>query len=139
MVKAREVIVNDRMQKNYVYYLVAPVGKGFPPDFLPELTPKQMLGMGIFGGKYMTDCRDEFPKEWFAHARLSPEWYDPKMNFYGVRASQPLAVWRKRAGYTTKIPGVGFSGTAGISWAVDVQTTSARSEDGRPSNGIVPS
>lgn len=96
MVKAREVIVNDRMQKNYVYYLVAPVGKGFPPDFLPELTPKQMLGMGIFGGKYMTDCRDEFPKEWFAHARLSPERYDPKMNFYGVRASQPLAVWRKK-------------------------------------------
>jgi hypothetical protein len=94
--KARKVIVNDRMQKGYVYYLVEPVGKNFHPDFSPELTPKQMLAMGVFGGKYMTDCRDEFPNEWFVHAKLSPEQYDPKTNFYGVRASQPLSMWRYR-------------------------------------------
>ena len=94
--KARKVVVNDRMQKKYVYFLVEPVGKNFDPDFLPELTPKQMLEMGVFGGKYMTDCRDEFPKEWFVRARLSPGRHDPKLNFYGVSASQPLSVWRAK-------------------------------------------
>lgn len=51
----RKVIVNDLMQKNYIYYLIEPMGKNFGPGFSPELTPKQMLEMGIFGGKYMTD------------------------------------------------------------------------------------
>jgi len=84
------------MQKQYVYYLVEPAGKNFHPDFSPELTPKQMLAMGVFGGKYMTDCREEFPKEWFVHAKLSPEQHEPKTNFYGVRASQPLSMWRSK-------------------------------------------
>jgi hypothetical protein len=94
--KPRKVVVNDRMQKNYVYYLVEPIGNNFHPDFKPELTPKQMLKMGVFGGKYMTDCRDEFPSEWFARAKLSPDRYNSKLNFYGVNASQPLSVWRAK-------------------------------------------
>jgi len=92
----RKVVVNDRMQKNYEYYRVEPAGKNFHPDFLPELTPKQMLEMGVFGGKYMTDCRDEFPKNWFAHAKLCPERRDPKMNYFGVNASQSLSTWREK-------------------------------------------
>ena len=92
----RKVIVNDRMQQEYVYYLVEPAGKNFHPGFSPELTPKQMLEMGVFGGKYMTDCRDEYPRDWFAHARLCSERHDPKMNYYGVNASQSLAVWREK-------------------------------------------
>jgi hypothetical protein len=94
--KTRKVVVNDRMQKRYVYYLVEPIGKNFHPGFSPELTPKQMLAMGVFGGKYMTDCRGEFPNEWFVHAKLSPEQHDPKVNFYSVRASQPLSMWRSK-------------------------------------------
>jgi hypothetical protein len=94
--KAQRVVVTDRMQKKYVYYRVEPVGKSFHPDFAPDLTPKQMLALGVFGGKYMTDCRREFPEDWFAHAKLSSEKHDPKMNFYGVNASQPLSVWRAK-------------------------------------------
>ncbi len=60
-VKMKEVIVNDRMQQGYSYLLTEPGGRNFHSDFDPELTPKEMLAMGIFGGKYMTDCRDEFP------------------------------------------------------------------------------
>lgn len=89
----RKVIVNDLMQKGYEYELIAPIGKDFDPEFKPDLTPKEMLTLGVFGGKYMTDCRDEFPADWFAEAKLSHEKHNPKLNFFGVNASQPLSVW----------------------------------------------
>ena len=92
----KKVTVNDRMQKNYSYYLTEPMGKNFHPDFKPELTPKQMMELGVFGGKYMTDCKKEFPKDWWVKAKLCSEFHDPKLNFFGVNASQPLSVWRKK-------------------------------------------
>lgn len=92
---ARTITVNDRMQRGYTYRLTEPAGRNFHPDFHPELTPAELLALGVFGGKYMTDCRDEFPASWFKRARLSPGRHDPTMNFFGVNASQPLAVWRK--------------------------------------------
>lgn len=84
------------MQKNYRYYLTKPVGKNFNPLFKPELSPKAMLALGIFGGKYMTDCGAEFPKSWYEKAKLCPERHDPSLNYFGVNASQPLSVWRKK-------------------------------------------
>jgi hypothetical protein len=90
------VVVCDTMQNDYKYELTEPEGKNFDPRFRPELTPKQMLALGIFGGKYMTDCRDEFPADWFTHAKLCHERHDPVLNFFGINASQPLAVWRKK-------------------------------------------
>jgi len=80
----------------YRYYLTEPAGKHFDHRFKPELTPREMLALGIFGGKYMTDCRKEFPASWFKKAKLSPKRYDPQLNFFGVRASQPLKVWRAK-------------------------------------------
>ena len=96
MMYRRKVIVNDIMQKNYVYYLTKPIGKNFHPKFLPELSPKQMLEMGVFGGKYMTDCGDEFPKDWFVNAKLCHERHDSKLNYFRINASQPLSVWRNK-------------------------------------------
>ena len=55
-----------------------------------------MLAMGVFGGKYMTDCADEFPKDWFASAKLSPLGHNTTLNYFGVDASQPLSVWRAK-------------------------------------------
>jgi hypothetical protein len=89
-------VVNDLMQRDYVYLLTEPMGENFSPEFHPELTPKQMLALGVFGGKYMTDCASEFPEDWFRRAKLNPERHDPKLNLFGVNASQPLAEWRKR-------------------------------------------
>lgn len=94
-VKRKKVVVNDRMQKGYAYYLTEPAGRNFDPEFKPELTPKAMLALGVFGGKYMTDCRKEFPASWFKKARLNPKEHDPSLNFFGVNASQPLSVWRR--------------------------------------------
>lgn len=93
--KPRWIEVSDKMQSNYAYLLTEPIGKNFHSDFRPELTPKQMLELGVFGGKYMTDCRDEFPEDWFAKAKLSSERHNPKLNCFGVNASQPLSVWKK--------------------------------------------
>ena len=92
----KKVVVNDLMQRGYRYTLTEPVGKNFDPEFKPELTPKQMLLLGVFGGKYMTDCKKEFPADWFTRAKLSPEKYDRKLNYFRVRASQPLAEWRRK-------------------------------------------
>ena len=84
------------MQKNYSYWRTKPVGKQFRPGFTPELTPSQMLALGVFGGKYMTDCRDEFPASWFRRAKLSADRPRPKLNYFGVSASQPIEVWREK-------------------------------------------
>jgi len=93
--KKKRVAVNDLMQQDYVYSLSQPVGRNFDPDFKPQLTPPEMLELGVFGGKYMTDCQREFPASWFKKAKLCHERHDPKLNYFGVNASQPLAVWRK--------------------------------------------
>jgi hypothetical protein len=92
---AQKVVVDDRMQRGYVYYRTARVGRDFAPQFRPQLTPRQMLELGVFGGKYMTDCRGEFPASWFARARLSPQRRDARLNCFGVNASQSLASWRR--------------------------------------------
>jgi len=94
--KPKKVTVNDLMQQGYIYYLTEPVGKNFHPDFRPGLSPAQMLKLGVFGGKYMTDCRGEFPAEWFAGAKLCHESHDPALNFFKVNASLPLSVWRAK-------------------------------------------
>ena len=84
------------MQKNYRYVLTEPEGKNFDKDFRPDLTPKQMLSLGVFGGKYMTDCQKEFPRDWWARAKLCHEFHDPKLNYFKTNASQPLSVWRDK-------------------------------------------
>jgi hypothetical protein len=96
MNQPRTVIVNDLMQTDYVYQLTEPLGENFHPAFRPQLTPRELLTLGVFGGKYMTDCRGEFPAEWFAGARLCHERHLPELNFFGVNASQPLQVWRQK-------------------------------------------
>jgi hypothetical protein len=91
----QKIIVNDKMQRGYVSYRTEPIGRHFASRFTPDLTPKQMLALGVFGGKYMTDCVAEFPASWFVGAKLSPGRRDPSLNCFGVNASQSLGVWRR--------------------------------------------
>jgi hypothetical protein len=92
----KRIVVNDRMQFGYVYLRTEPAGKNFDVEFRPEVTPKEMLELGVFGGKYLTDCQDEFPADWFRSARLSSTGADPELNLFGVIASQALSEWRKK-------------------------------------------
>lgn len=94
--KGKKVTVDNKMQKGYSYELVAEMGKDFDPEFKPDLTPKEMLELGVFGGKYMTDCIDEYPKDWFTNAKLCSLKHDAKLNFFKVNASQPLLVWQQK-------------------------------------------
>ena len=70
--------------------------KEFDPEFRPDLTPKQMLALGIFGGAYFANGSiKEFPKDWFANVKVA-EKPQPSLNYFGVNASQPLEVWQKK-------------------------------------------
>ena len=89
----KEVIVNDKMQQDYRYFLTEPIGENFYSEFRPQLTPFEMLSLGVFGGKYMTDCQNEFPSSWFKDAKLSERFKDPRLNFFEINASLPLSVW----------------------------------------------
>ena len=94
MPKAKTITVNDRMQRGYTYQLVAPAGKNFDPGFKPYYTPKEMLEMGVFEGKYMNDCKKEFPAAWFKKAKLSDR-PDPSVNYFRVKSRQSLQIWRE--------------------------------------------
>lgn len=97
--KSISIIVNDKMQKDYRYLLTQPEGENFDPNFEPELTPKQMLELGVYGGRYMRDCIAEFPKGWFSKAKFHPSGlpgHDKNLNYFKVDASQPLAVWKQK-------------------------------------------
>ena len=87
------------MQHGYTYECTEPVGKNFDPEFNPDLTPKEMLAMGIFGGIYMRDCVDEFPADWFTHAKFAPAGVHKQiaeLNYFKVLASQSLTEWIRK-------------------------------------------
>lgn len=81
------------------------------PDFRPNLTPKEVLHRGSFGGTYFRniqsgvlgkkikgkDAIDELPKDWFKGLNLKrqvcSQIYDPTVNKYGVRCGGGLDMW----------------------------------------------
>ena len=89
------IFVQDKMQANYSYELVSAAGKGFADDFKPAFTPKEMLEMGVFEGKYCNDCVNEFPSSWYRNAKIS-DTPDLRLNYFGIKSRQPLSVWRDK-------------------------------------------
>ena len=80
----KKIIASNRFQKNYIYYLTQSIGSHFHPNFKPEMTPKQMLEIGIFDGMYtsVTHDRGEFPKSWYTKAKIAGAKPDPQLNFF---------------------------------------------------------
>lgn len=93
--KGVRINVFNKMESGYSYVLSENPGKNLGADF--ELTPAEMLSLGVFEGKYMNDCVLEFPKEWFLSAikkgKLSPEGANPEINCFGVKSRLPLDAW----------------------------------------------
>ena len=93
------------MQKGYEYLCAEPVGANFDAVFTPELTPSDMLQMGVFGGKYLRDCSAEFPAQWFASAKLATgAEKDSSLNYFRVAASLPLSHWKNKGWLSTEDP-----------------------------------
>ena len=92
----KEIFVTDKMQQGYIYILSENIGSNFHPDFNPELDPKTLLKLGVFGGKYMNDCIDEFPSDWFKDASQSKQYKDIEKNFFKIDASMPLSHWNNK-------------------------------------------
>lgn len=98
--------VNDKMQSDYDYVLQEPVGKNFDSEFNPTLSPKKMLELGVFEGKYLNDCLNEFPTEWFKNAKISPQKPDPTKNYFQIKSRQSLQEWQKKGWITPDDPDV---------------------------------
>jgi hypothetical protein len=107
--KGDTIHVHNKMVKGYTYKLEEEPGTGFASDFKPYATPEEMLCAGVFEGKYVNDCLEEFPMEWFVKAialdKLRPQGADPSINTFRVKSRQPLKAW-KEAGW---VPGTGTS------------------------------
>jgi hypothetical protein len=96
MMNKTVITVNDKMQKNYAYERIEPEGKHFSPEFNPQLSPQEMLELGVFGGVYLRDCTEEFPDNWFTNAKLSTGKRDTSLNYFNVHASLSLLEWRNK-------------------------------------------
>ena len=94
--KPRLILVSDKMQAHYEYWRIEPEGKNFHSEFQPQLSPSKMLELGVFGGKYLTDCKNEFPATWFENAVLNSKFHDPDLNYFAVNASASLTTWRAK-------------------------------------------
>ncbi|MGB0959030.1 MAG: hypothetical protein ACPGVK_02170 [Halocynthiibacter sp.] len=88
-------VISDFYQSNYSYDCVAPMGQHFDGGFTPHFSPKEMLAMGVFEGKYLNECTDEFPADWFEGAKLSNT-PNPSLNYFGIKSRQDLSMWRQK-------------------------------------------
>jgi len=119
------------LRSGYSYVLMEDPGTAMDPSFEPELTPAEMLLLGVFEGKYLNDCVREFPAEWFIGAltlgRLSPEGPNPeRCNFFGIKSRQPLSVWRENGWTATR----GFRRRTGLAREA-ILSSPARNPDER--------
>jgi hypothetical protein len=79
---------HDPLQKGYQYELAAPQGREFSIEFTPDLTPAEMLALGVFEGNYFDGWHEDYPADWFVHLK--------KVNYFKVSASQSLQVWQAK-------------------------------------------
>ena len=103
----KKVTVRNKLQ-SYTYYLTESVGKKFDKEFKPDLSPKQMLKLGVFGGDYFLGYDGDIPKGWFKGVKLSDHGKDGKYNFFGLSASQPWSVWKKKGWINKKHDPLGW-------------------------------
>jgi hypothetical protein len=127
--KSKFITVNDSVQKGYRYELSAPLGRGFDAEFNPELTPQQMLALGVFCGKYMTDTQRA--------GSSAPSFHHPAVIVRSIISVLMLAgrfrIGEKEDGSTPTIREVGFNGIAVTTWVAECQRkTGAKLGAGRP-------
>jgi len=67
--------------------------KEFYKIFKPQLTPKKMLELGVFGGAYFADGSiKEFPKSWFVKTKISKS-FDINLNRFKIESGLSRKEW----------------------------------------------
>ena len=60
--------------------------------FKPQLTPKKMLELGVFGGAYLGLKIQEYPKSWFIKAKISKS-FDVNLNRFKIESGLSREHW----------------------------------------------
>ena len=63
--------------------------------FKPQLTPKKMLELGVFGGAYFGLNTKEYPKSWFNNAKISKN-FDVNLNRFKVKSGLSRKEWQEK-------------------------------------------
>ena len=63
--------------------------------FKPQLTPKKMLELGVFGGAYFGLKIQEYPKSWFIKAKISKN-FDVNLNRFKIESGLSREHWIKK-------------------------------------------
>ena len=71
------------------------INKNFYKIFKPELSPKKMLELGVFGGSYFASKTKEYPKSWFKNAKLSKK-FDVNLNRFKVKSGLSRKEWLEK-------------------------------------------
>jgi len=72
--------------------------------FNPQLTPKEMLKLGVFGGFYFEGKHSEYPKDWFKDVKVSNAGYDINLNCFKINSGLSREEWLKRGWITKEDP-----------------------------------
>ena len=95
-VRKRTIVVNDKMQRGYRYALTVPTGRNFDPEFRPQLTPRRNASSWRVRRQIPDGLQSRVPAELVFARQAREEGRDCSLNYFGVDASQPLSVWRKK-------------------------------------------
>tara|TARA_Y100000590_G_scaffold124146_1_gene142058 strand:+ start:469 stop:930 length:462 start_codon:yes stop_codon:yes gene_type:complete len=71
------------------------IDKNIYKIFKPELSPKKMLKLGVFGGSYFGLNIKEYPKSWFVDAKISKN-FDVNLNRFKVKSGLPRKHWMEK-------------------------------------------
>ena len=69
--------------------------ENFYKIFKPELSPKKMLELGVFGGSYFGLNIKEYPKSWFVNAKISKN-FDVDLNRFKVKSGLSRQHWMEK-------------------------------------------
>jgi hypothetical protein len=64
--------------------------------FIPQLTPKEMLEAGIFGGHYFKGDISKYPKIWFKKAKLDHDKFDVSLNYFKIKSGLTMMEWKRK-------------------------------------------
>jgi len=70
-------------------------GEDFYKLFKPQLTPKKMLELGVFGGSYFGLKIKEYPKSWFKNAKISKN-FNVDLNRFKVKSGLSRKEWMEK-------------------------------------------